>query len=105
MSHHNLKCFHDRFVLIASGKMVADPRSIKDRNFLPGDTITYHDGEMWNGEFVPTGETLTCRIGYVDDYAMDPEMRNLSLIDQGMIVSEGLSDIFATDPTELLSKD
>lgn len=72
-THHELKAFLDNYQAIASGKKRSDIRR-NDRNFKPGDTITYNEGCMQNGEFIETGRRVNAEVTYIDTFGLlDPD--------------------------------
>lgn len=96
MSHHNLKSYVTHFQAIQSGDAKADVR-INDRNYQANDTVTLHEGEMWNGEFIGTGNSITAVISHVNNFGVNDGYVVLSLNRVGMTIADGAVELFSKD--------
>ena len=78
MTHHNLKQDKRFFESIHDEDLKAINR-YNDRNYQVGDTITLHEGEMENGEFVYTNRKLNAIITYMNNYGMQDGYECISI--------------------------
>lgn len=85
MAHHDVNCFTKNFKAIKAKIKTNDIR-YNDRGYQMNDTVTLHDGQYENGEFVRTGGTESARISHIDDYGCQPGYLNLSFSDVGMLI-------------------
>lgn len=75
MSHHNVRSHTDLFTGIVARKIFSDLRK-NDRNYLAGDSITYHEiipVQLFNEEVIHfTGNKISALISHVitfEDYS------------------------------------
>lgn len=85
MSHHDIKCHTSGFLPIVKEQQKAIVR-INDRDYKVGDTLTIHQGEMDKGKFIYSGDTVSCQISYIDDFAVQDQYVSLSLSNVGMLI-------------------
>lgn len=62
MTEHRVKCWPEYFLDIGDGTMTFNLRK-NDRDYQVGDTIVFEEFRHRVGEY--TGETITCRVGYI----------------------------------------
>ena len=83
MTHHNLKMWSGHFQHLVNGDMKADIRHTRDRYFMAGDSITFHEIDVANNK---TGRDVSCQISYVGKHGVLPGHVNLSLKGVGLLV-------------------
>lgn len=85
MKHHILKVSSKTFQALVDNKKRCDVRK-HDRDFAVDDAITFHEGDIVNGEFVYTGRTVSCQISFMDNFGCLPGYINLSLVRVGLLI-------------------
>lgn len=85
MTHHNLKTHKSQFHPVEVGAMKSIVR-YNDRNYQVGDTITLHEGEHNDGQFVYSGRKVSAEISYIDDFGTQEKYVSLSLDKVGMLI-------------------
>lgn len=84
-THHNLKAHKSQFHPINDGVMKSIVRH-NDRNYQIGDTITLHEGEYEDGQFVYSGRKVSAEISYIDDFGTQDGYVSLSLDKVGLLI-------------------
>ena len=83
--HHNLKAHKSQFNPIHAGVMKSIVRN-NDRNYKIGDTITLHEGEYDNGQFIYSGRKVSGEISYIDNFGTQEGYVSLSLDKVGLLI-------------------
>lgn len=96
--NHDVKCDVQHFQPIVDGLKKADIR-INDRDYRLFDTVTFHEGQYEDGDFVRTGRSIKARICHLSHYGCVGGYLCLSLDQVGLVVESG------STPMDLFSKD